>query len=55
MARDAYDRYGAGRGAAPAVRNYGDGLAYGVARDRGAALLVEGEDFGATDIDAASY
>ena len=54
-ARDAYDRFGAGRGAAPAVLNYGDCLAYGVARDRGAALLFKGEDFGATDLDAAPY
>lgn len=54
-ARDAYDRFGAGRGAAPSVLNYGDCLAYGVARDRGAALLYKGDDFAATDIDAAPY
>ena len=54
-ARDAYDRFGLGRGEPPAVLNYGDCLAYGVARDRGAALLFKGEDFAATDLDAAPY
>lgn len=54
-ARDAYDRYGIGRGAAPAVLNYGDCLAYGVAADRGARLLYKGEDFARTDVAVAPY
>ncbi len=54
-ARDAYDRFGAGRGQAPAVLNFGDCLAYGVAAERGAPLLYKGEDFLRTDIPAAGY
>lgn len=54
-ARDAYDRFGAGRGEAPAALNYGDCLAYGVAADRGAPLLYKGDDFARTDVAAAPY
>jgi len=54
-ARDAYDRFGAGRGEAPAVLNYGDCLAYGVAADRGAPLLYKSDDFARTDVAAAPY
>jgi ribonuclease VapC len=54
-ARDAYDRFGAGRGEAPAALNYGDCLAYGVAADRGAALLYKGDDFARTDVAAVAY
>jgi ribonuclease VapC len=54
-ARDAYDRYGMGRGVAPAVLNFGDCLAYGVAADRRAALLYKGDDFARTDVAAAPY
>ena len=54
-ARDAYDRYGAGRGEAPAVLNFGDCLAYGVAAERGAPLLYKGDDFARTDVTAVPY
>ena len=54
-ARDAYDRFGVGRGRAPAVLNFGDCLAYGVAAERGAVLLFKGEDFPRTDVRAARY
>ncbi|HEU4629721.1 MAG TPA: type II toxin-antitoxin system VapC family toxin [Gemmatimonadaceae bacterium] len=54
-AREAYDRYGRGRGAPPAVLNFGDCLAYGVAMDRGEPLLFKGEDFVGTAIAAAPY
>lgn len=52
FARSAYARYGKGIGS-PAVLNYGDCLAYGVARATGEPLLFKGEDFLATDIEAA--
>lgn len=52
---DAYDRFGAGRGHAPAVLNFGDCLAYGAAAERGASLLYKGEDFARTDVPAATY
>src|SRR4051812_32512712 len=44
-ARDAYDRYGKGRGVPGSVLNFGDCLAYGVAMDRGQPLLFKGNDF----------
>ncbi len=54
-ARDAYDRFGAGRREAPAAINFGDCLAYGVAADRGAALLYKGDDFARTDVAPVAY
>ena len=53
-ARAAYMRYGRGVGD-PGVLNYGDCLAYGVARARGEPLLFKGDDFPRTDIAAAPY
>jgi ribonuclease VapC len=54
FARTAYARWGKGVGS-PGVLNYGDCLAYGVAMGEGEALLFKGEDFGHTDVPAASY
>jgi ribonuclease VapC len=45
---DAFDRYGKGRH--PAGLNYGDCMAYAVARVAGCPLLYKGEDFARTDI-----
>lgn len=54
FARSAYGRYGKGV-AASGVLNYGDCLAYGVARALGEPLLFKGNDFSKTDIAAAAY
>ncbi|HET9983805.1 MAG TPA: type II toxin-antitoxin system VapC family toxin [Longimicrobiales bacterium] len=54
LASDAYCRYGKGVGS-PGVLNYGDCLAYGVARDLQEPLLFKGDDFGRTDVDAVAY
>ena len=54
LARSAYARFGKGIGA-PAVLNYGDCLAYGVAVDMREPLLFAGEDFRKTDVVAAEY
>ncbi|MBA3891788.1 MAG: type II toxin-antitoxin system VapC family toxin [Gemmatimonadaceae bacterium] len=51
-ARSAYRRFGKGVGS-PAVLNFGDCLAYGVAAAADAPLLFTGDDFGRTDIRAA--
>lgn len=51
-ARSAYQRFGKGVGS-PAVLNYGDCLAYGVAMASGEALLFTGEDFARTDVKGA--
>lgn len=53
FARSAYARYGRGVGS-PAVLNYGDCLAYGVARAAGEPLLFKGDDFALTDIEPAT-
>jgi ribonuclease VapC len=53
VARDAFRRYGKGRH--PAQLNFGDCVAYAVAREAGEELLFKGTDFGQTDIVAASY
>lgn len=53
-ARDAYARYGKGVGS-PAVLNYGDCLAYGVAMTLGQPLLFKGDDFAQTDVLAVPY
>lgn len=48
-ARDAFDRYGKGRGHR-AQLNFGDCLAYAVAKAKDVPLLYKGTDFGRTDI-----
>ncbi|MEO5590360.1 MAG: type II toxin-antitoxin system VapC family toxin [Gemmatimonadaceae bacterium] len=52
-ARDAYSRYGKGVGD-PAVLNFGDCLAYGVAVAMNERLLYKGNDFAQTDVVSAS-
>lgn len=54
LAADAYLRYGKGVGD-PAVLNYGDCLAYGVAMELGEELLFKGDDFGLTDVRVAVW
>ena len=54
LARLGYARFGRGVGS-PAVLNYGDCLAYGVAMAAGEALLFKGEDFAQTDVIVAVY
>ena len=48
---DAFDRYGRGRH--PARLNFGDCMAYAVAKLANAPLLYKGDDFSKTDIAAA--
>jgi ribonuclease VapC len=48
-ARDAFDRYGKGRGHR-AQLNFGDCLAYAVAKAKDVPLLYKGADFAHTDI-----
>lgn len=48
LAADAFARFGKGRHAAGL--NYGDCLAYALARSRGVPLLYKGADFARTDI-----
>ncbi len=48
LARDAYLRYGKGRGVA--ALNFGDCFAYALAKDSGEPLLFKGDDFTHTDI-----
>ena len=50
-ATSAFDRFGKGRH--PAALNYGDCMAYAVARVAGCPLLYKGEDFARTDIRSA--
>ena len=50
FARDGMERFGKGRGAAPAVLNFGDLFAYSLARSLDAPLLFKGDDFAQTDI-----
>ena len=52
-ARRAFRRYGKGRH--PARLNFGDCLAYALAKETGEPLLFKGDDFSRTDIDAAKY
>lgn len=54
LARLAYSRFGKGVGD-PAVLNYGDCLAYGVAMAEREPLLFKGDDFSRTDVTAVSY
>jgi ribonuclease VapC len=51
-ARNAFERYGKGRNAQSAL-NFGDCMAYAVAKVHGVPLLFKGRDFLATDIDPA--
>ena len=53
LAKDGMRRFGKGRGAHPAVLNFGDLFAYALARSRAAPLLFKGDDFGATDVEPA--
>ena len=50
VALDAFQRYGKGRH--PAALNFGDCLAYAIARLAGLPLLFTGEDFSKTDLAA---
>lgn len=52
IAQEAFDRYGKGRHPQAAL-NYGDCMAYAVAKVRGVPLLFKGRDFLATDIEPA--
>jgi len=54
LARLAYVRFGRGVGD-PAVLNFGDCLAYGVAVSEREALLFKGVDFRKTDVLSAAY
>lgn len=52
-AREGMARFGQGRGASPAVLNFGDLFAYALARSLNAPLLFKGNDFSQTDVVAA--
>lgn len=52
LAADAHLRFGRGRH--PAGLNYGDCMAYALAKSLDAKLLYKGEDFARTDIQAAT-
>ncbi len=54
FARDGFRRFGKGIGN-PGVLNYGDCLAYGVARATGHPLLCKGADFARTDVAVVEY
>lgn len=53
LAEEGHDRFGKGRGAPPAVLNFGDLFAYALARHVDAPLLFKGDDFTGTDVGAA--
>jgi len=53
MARSAFARYGKGRH--PAQLNFGDCMAYALAKETGDELLFTGTDFAQTDIAVAAY
>jgi ribonuclease VapC len=53
LARQAFARFGKGRH--PAQLNFGDCMAYALARETGEELLFKGTDFGLTDVAVASY
>ncbi|MGA9071587.1 MAG: type II toxin-antitoxin system VapC family toxin [Terracidiphilus sp.] len=53
LAREAFKRYGKGRH--PAKLNFGDCMAYSLAKETGEELLFKGTDFSLTDITAANY
>jgi ribonuclease VapC len=52
IARDAYRDFGRGSGH-PARLNFGDCLAYALAKETGEPLLFKGDDFGHTDVAVA--
>lgn len=53
LAHDAFKRYGKGRH--PAQLNFGDCMAYALAKATGEELLFKGTDFAQTDIAVALY
>ena len=53
IARKAFRRYGRGRH--DAELNFGDCLAYALAKDASAPLLFKGDDFAQTDVMVAPY
>ena len=53
LARQAFARFGKGR--APACLNFGDCMAYALAKETGEELLFKGTDFGLTDVAVAAY
>jgi len=53
LARDAFRRFGKGRH--QACLNFGDCMAYALAKETGEELLFKGTDFGQTDVGVASY
>jgi len=50
LAEEGMARFGKGRGAPPAVLNFGDLFSYALARHLDAPLLFKGDDFPQTDI-----
>lgn len=52
LARSAYRRFGKGSGH-PAQLNFGDCMAYALAKETGEPLLFKGNDFSRTDIEPA--
>ena len=53
LARQAFREYGKGRH--EARLNFGDCMAYALAKERGEPLLFKGDDFSKTDIEVAPY
>jgi ribonuclease VapC len=53
LAREAFKRYDKGRH--PAKLNFGDCMAYALARETGEELLFKGTDFAQTDVVVAAY
>jgi ribonuclease VapC len=53
IAREAFRRFGKGRH--PAGLNFGDCMAYALAKERSEPLLFKGDDFSKTDIEVAAY
>jgi len=53
LARQAFQRYGKGRN--PAQLNFGDCMAYALAKETGEELLFKGTDFGLTGVAVAPY
>ena len=53
LARDAFRRYGKGRH--PANLNFGDCMAYALAKETGEELLFKGTGFGLTDVAVAAF
>ncbi len=53
LARECYRQFGKGRH--PAQLNFGDCMAYALAKETGEELLFKGTDFGQTDVAVALY